>query len=383
VSIAAVPSPGAPIAAPARTLGGYLHEVDLLRLLTFASVIGVHVLGFTVPTSSVAWYGVDMLLHFTRQVFFALTGFVLVYGFLRKPRPMSIFWPRRFLLVGVPYVTWSAVYVLVGWLASDTSRGNVATLISRFSADVLTGNAKYHLYFLMVTMQVYLIAPGLVWVARRTLRTQFIVLGLAFLLQVAILTEYMYVPGSFGAFRSGVEELFPTYLFAILAGTVAAAHSDAFLRWIRSSRRTVAWVVVAGAALSLAVYFVHLGIGRSPSSASAEMQPVESVWSVVAGLGLITLGASWADRRRPHSRSSRFIAWASDRSFGIYLVHPLVIYLVLLGPWFDRVVPAPARFPVLYVIVAGGATLISDLLRRTPVSMPFTGRPFARKKHAS
>jgi peptidoglycan/LPS O-acetylase OafA/YrhL len=357
---------------------GHLHEIDLLRLLTFASVIAVHSLSFADPTPLVPWFGLETLLHFTRQVFFGLTGFVLVYGYLRRPRPMSVFWPKRFLLVGVPYLTWSLVYVFAGWIASDTRRGDVPSLVTSFATDVLTGNAKYHLYFLLVTMEVYLIVPGLVWLAHRAFRMQMIVLTAAFVVQMAILAVFKYSPDTYGPLYGWVENLFPTYLFPIVGGAVAAAHGDAFLGWIRRRRGTVGLIVAAGAVVTLGVYAIQLALGQSPASAATEMQPVEAVWSAVAGVGLLTVGAIWADRRRAASRTSRFIEWASDRSFGVYLAHPLVIWLVLLGPAFDALVPHALRFPALYLCAAVGAMIISDAFRRTPASMPFTGRPFTR-----
>jgi peptidoglycan/LPS O-acetylase OafA/YrhL len=356
----------------------HLHEIDLLRLLTFASVIAVHSLSFASPTPQVPWYGLEALLHFTRQVFFGLTGFVLVYGYLHRPRPLSQFWPKRFLLVGVPYLTWSFVYVFAGWVASDTRRGDVPSLVESYSQDILTGNAKYHLYFLLVTMEVYLIVPALVWIARRTLRTQLGILVAAFSVQMAILAVYKYAPDAYGPAHDWVENLFPTYLFPIVGGAVAASHGTAFLDWIRRRRGTVGLIVLVGAVVTLAVYAIQLAAGQSPAAASTEMQPVEAVWSAVAGIGLLTVGAIWADLRHPTSRPSRFVEWASDRSFGVYLAHPLVIWLVLLGPWFDDVVPAWLRFPALYCCAAVGAMIISDALRRTPASMPFTGRSWSR-----
>ena len=71
------------------------------------------------------------LLHFTRNVFFALTAFVLVNSYLHRPVLMRNFWPRRFLLVGIPYVVWSAIYFVANDLHTP------ASLSEYFRADVL------------------------------------------------------------------------------------------------------------------------------------------------------------------------------------------------------------------------------------------------------
>ncbi|MEK6344876.1 MAG: acyltransferase family protein, partial [Curtobacterium sp.] len=99
-------------ASPTRTADGrprHLYEVDVLRILTFACVIGVHTTSHTAATDDVGLAALLGLLHFTRLVFFSLTAFVLVYSYEIRPRPMAQFWPKRFLLVGVPYLAWSFV----------------------------------------------------------------------------------------------------------------------------------------------------------------------------------------------------------------------------------------------------------------------------------
>jgi len=79
--------PAAPAAkATAKAGKGHLNQVDLVRVLTFASVIAVprhHVHQRRAPTSPPT--GRSTLLHFTRSVFFFLTGFVLVYTYRRRP----------------------------------------------------------------------------------------------------------------------------------------------------------------------------------------------------------------------------------------------------------------------------------------------------------
>ena len=102
-------TPGTQTSAP-RARAPHLYEVDVVRILTFACVIAVHTTSHTVASDDIGLYSLLGLVHFTREVFFALSGFVLVYSYLSKPVPMKKFWSRRFLLVGVPYVVWSAIY---------------------------------------------------------------------------------------------------------------------------------------------------------------------------------------------------------------------------------------------------------------------------------
>ncbi|MCA1837181.1 MAG: acyltransferase, partial [Actinobacteria bacterium] len=145
----------APEAAVRVNSQDHIYAVDLVRVLTFACVIAVHTVATINPADSVPAGGAAMLLHFTREAFFALTAFVLVHRYRNRLR-LRPFWRRRFLLVGVPYVIWSVIYS--GLPLITTPLPPTAALI-QLARNLLTGTAWYHLYFLVVTMQFYLLFP--------------------------------------------------------------------------------------------------------------------------------------------------------------------------------------------------------------------------------
>ncbi|MFZ7088689.1 acyltransferase [Curtobacterium sp. RRHDQ10] len=354
----------------------HLYEVDVLRILTFACVIGVHTTSHTAPTDSLFYGAVLALLHFTRLVFFSLTAFVLVYSYTLRPRPMSQFWPKRFLLVGVPYLAWSFVYVASAWLLSDTERGDVPVFVTTFAHGVVTGTSMYHLYFLLVTMQVYLLLPAIIWLVRVTRGHHSALTIAALVVNLAVYAVYKYDNGVFDGFHGYTKQFFFMYLFFIVSGAVAADHADAFLTWVRARRALIGWVVLGTGLATLLVWWVQIAVGQSVYAAGTPNQPIQIVWSTVVGFGFLALGAKWADRRDPDSWLAKVIDYGSDRSFGIFLSHPFVIWIVLYGDsWMERHVPQPWLTPVMYVIAVVGATLLTELFRWTPLSVPLTGRP--------
>jgi surface polysaccharide O-acyltransferase-like enzyme len=103
-------------------------------------------------------------------------------------------------------------------------------------------------------------------------------------------------------------------------------------------------------------------------------------WSFAVVIALYALGSAWA-RRTPTGRLSQRTESAlqklSQASFGIYLLHPL-----LLNPLSQHGFGLPHSFlpppwsTIVLVVVAGGASyLIVEILARTPLSLPLTGRP--------
>ena len=58
----------------------HLYEVDIVRLLTFVCVVGVHAVSGSMDPDNVASGAFVSLLHFTRGTFFLLSAFVLTYA---------------------------------------------------------------------------------------------------------------------------------------------------------------------------------------------------------------------------------------------------------------------------------------------------------------
>jgi peptidoglycan/LPS O-acetylase OafA/YrhL len=72
---------------------------------------------------------------------------------------------------------------------------------------------------------------------------------------------------------------------------------------------------------------------------------------------------------------------ASDRSFGIFLSHPFFVWFLLWvgDDWLESTVAKPWLTLVTYLAVIVGAILVTEVFRRTPLSLPLTGRPFRQK----
>ena len=66
-------------------------------------------------------------------------------------------------------------------------------------------------------------------------------------------------------------------------------------------------------------------------------------------------------------RSRRVVDYASDRSFGIFLSHPLVIWLLLYGSSpLEALVPKPWLTLVTYLLVVVLSVAITEAFRWTP-----------------
>jgi peptidoglycan/LPS O-acetylase OafA/YrhL len=343
----------------------HLDAIDVVRVLTAAVVVAVHTLSLQPGGFGVSNSALLIVLHVSREVFVLLTAFVLCFSYRdRAPRRWGAFWRRRYLLVGVPYLVWTVIY-----FAADGPPWSPL----RLAGMVLTGGARYHLYFLLVSMQLYLIFPLLrrliAAVPHRWLLAAAVVYQLG---AYAVATAWLGYPSPY----------LVSYLGFVVIGGVAAAHTDELLAWTAGHARLVFGLAGASAAAGLAWFAVQVAVRhRDPGAAATVFQPVVVVESLAVAWAFLAAGTIWAARGRP---GRRWVRGASDASFGVYLAHPLLLQGLLtagLGTlvtgWPQALVTVAALVVVVPVVQLACAGAVAAI-RRTPLSLPLTGHPRRR-----
>ncbi|HEY2667795.1 MAG TPA: acyltransferase [Actinomycetota bacterium] len=379
--------------APARTRRPHLDAVDVVRVAMIAGVIAVHVVAYTTNPEDVVVGAANALLHVNREVFFFLTTFVLCYTYAsRHGWSLTSFWKKRYLFVGVPYLAWTLVY----FLADGGPYRPWSAPARRLLGDVLAGTARYHLYFLLVTMEIYALFPLLLWLLRATRRHHGLLLAASLAVQTAFTATLHYArdaaphaPGLLGAWMRHPDPVVFSYQLYLVAGGIAALHLEELTEWVRAHQRLVHWLVAGGLAAGLASYVLdHVAAGMDAAAAGEVFQPMIAVTTAASVLGLFALGVRWADRG-PQRRFRRAVRTGSDATFGVYLAHPLLLQglLILAAPLAARTVtgavPSVLVLPldvlvVVPVILAVTVTVVA-WTRRTPASLFVAGR--ARLMH--
>jgi peptidoglycan/LPS O-acetylase OafA/YrhL len=318
--------------------------------------------------------GLVVLLHFTRNAFFLLSAFVLFHVYARgKQLRVGGFWRHRFFFIGVPYLVWTVVYWWV--LATPFPTGGS---LHDLAFDVVVGTGEYHLYFLLVSMQLYLLFPALLWLVRRTAGHHLVLFGVSLAVELALMALHHWVvwPGGLAALQAHDYVLSPMYQFYFLAGGLAAFHFDRFHAWVVGHPGGVAALVVGTAALHEGSYLAQLATTGSAAVADDPLQPSIVPWSLAVTVGFYALGCAYARARRDGSRRARFVDQASLASFGVYLVHPLFLN-VLLGRWLSwgaTPVPPAAASALAWIGTLVLSYAFAAVVIRTPLALPLTGR---------
>jgi len=388
--------PGQP-SAPARSRP-HIVAFDMIRLVIMVFVVGVHTLAWGGGQVTVALGAVTTVFHTSRELFLLLTALVLTYNYGHRPRLNTLrFWRRRYWLVVPAYVTWSAIY----YAADGSGRGPFP---AAFLHDLLDAGARYHLYFLLVSMQIYLLFPVFRWVLRKTegYHRWLFAAAVAYQLWLTCALHYHLgrpASGGLAQWLNGAGQGYwvDTYVLYVVAGAIVGWHFEQICAFTRRHLGTIPRIALTagvGVVAGLGTYLIEIyGFGATPANASAVFQPIVILEALAFGWALLGAGLLWSDRGAPHRK---FCAAGSASSFGIYLAHPLVLQGLLLvagascfGPGgglvgavrrapdgLELVVLLFVAVPIIYAI----AWMIASAARRTPLSLLLTGREHAAGK---
>jgi peptidoglycan/LPS O-acetylase OafA/YrhL len=359
------------IPTPQRTPKAKIGELDIVRALAILAVVLIH------TTSEGSWYEkmgpsktqflyffVNKMGGFAVPLFILVSGLVLFYVYIDNwnVKKLGSYYFKRVRSVVVPYVLWSFFYYVYDqWLAAPQ---HVAVDWPKFFSLLPWADAKYHLYFMVIIVQFYVLFPLLLWPARRYgwFRRTLPLWGL--LVQGGFYTYgHWFHPLPYKA------ELCVTYFLLFTLGGWIGIH---YGRVRAFCERHAVWLVPLGAAVGI----VHTGlyILAQYNLASFENTWYELLWTLygcVSAFSLIGL-ALWLQRR--WAKLAETLTSLGIASFGVYLMHPWI-----LSTWKARVAePGSVLGFNLYYFAAFMLTLLVPWLATLAykqAAVLFRGRP--------
>ena len=186
-------------------------------------------------------------------------------------------------------------------------------------------------------MQIYLLFPVILWLVRRTAGHHALLLAASAAVQLAWLSYLMYGPPRPGG--SGTLRTTPTRCCPAISSTSWSVRSppSTWTETLEFVRRTPPPDHGRRGGHRRGNRDLLPGRRRIaemlPVDAAAVLQPVMVPWSLAAvALPVRRWARCGTERRRAGSRLDRGLDIASDRSFGVFLVHPLVLWAAAAGP---------------------------------------------------
>lgn len=312
-----------------------------MRFIACLAVMIVHITATAMDTNGyihgsfphIAILIVNRSFKFTTPIFIFLSGVTSFYSYRKKEFRYFPFIIKRLEKVLVAYFIWCVIYysayIKLGFYSFD---------IKFFIDNVLMGTMSYHLYFVIIITQMYVVGPVFYKLLKNSDRK------LAILIVSAIITvlcaEYIRFENS--------DRLFLKYMFFYMLGIYVTLEYDKYITWINKNKI----VIVAGYVIISAVYTI---VSYYDLTIYIYVWFVFSIFSVffVYYIGLIM--------KKALSKIYSFIKLFGQSSYYIYLMHPLVLTMMIMYTDNNGILSVTKRL-IIYFMTVIPVTVVSCLV---------------------
>lgn len=355
-----------PSVTPAR-----VDEVAPIRVLVFLLVIAGHVLP-NIEQGGVSGE-VARLCQVGKYAFLTISAFIAVWMQLRRPLTLRAHLRRRLPAIVVPFLVWSIVFAAIAVRRDALSANTVA----RFVIDVLTGDGEQHLYFVLLVVQLTVVTPLLTTFVRRTEGKHIVIAIAAAVLQLAIAATLHYAPTQLPS--DVTWRLLPTWAGFAIIGALAAVHIDRITSVVRAHTVAALAIGAAGLVTHVAVFAIESssGVPLIADRAGQAISPAHVLWGLSFLPAVLAVSTTLMRLQPRGTRTFRLVAALADRGYGVYLVHPLMITIVVTA-MSPLALGTPARIAIALPCTVLGTLAVVELLIRSPFGKWTVGRTVRR-----
>jgi peptidoglycan/LPS O-acetylase OafA/YrhL len=365
-----------------------LDHVDAMRPIKQTAVISTHALIYFSPLST-SFVAASMLTltHFSRDAFLFVSACMLAYSYRGSDKvALGPYWKRRFMAVGLVYLVWTVIYFPIAAAKNSPTfpflkipGSAIFSFAGLHNFLFNLGTGYYHLYFLLVLLEFYVLFPYIFLFLKRYPRSRLpVVVGSVvwqIFFPIIIRRDWIGVIMS-PKIETRLVFSYPLYL---LGGVVCAFYLESFHDWVVRHRKGILIATVLVAAVPLVVDYIATHGTRLSGVLVPGANPFAALvipYDVAAILCVYLLGVYLVSPKRS-ARTRAITASGSEAAYGIYVSQ--MIWIIIEVRWaqhfnlYHRVPWIVLMLSALVVTYALG-WLFSALIARTPLARPVVGR---------
>ncbi|MCF6410092.1 acyltransferase [Pseudalkalibacillus salsuginis] len=347
-----------------------IHEIYITRAIAIIGVLIVHATATPVtqiidPDLSKGFHFMNVFFKFGTTTFILLSSFVLFYTYYHRQldrKLMIRFYKRRLLYILLPYTLFSIAYFFGPFSNYPFFQGVDKEAVRSFFISMLTGKAEGHLYFVFISVQLYLMFPLFLWLLKKYPSTckYLVLIGFASQWAFVLLNHhYLHI-----TLKGSIAFSYFSFYFT---GAFLGIYYHQIIDWLKQNRAKSIMYQVMLMSMWISVAGIHIWMWYVTRIKGTQLPlfMFEGVWNAHTFLSAIVLIVmSHYIFKLASSRIVNTLIHLGVLSFGIYLVHIFALRTyTYLFPYQGE--------PLQYSLTVGGAFLAELLLSSWIVNLFF------------
>jgi len=297
-----------------------IQYLNVIRITATSFVILLHIISIYINSAvffdTGVWWFFSILNSGTRAgvpLFFMISGYLL----LNNPKTLEFatFYKKQILRVFIPFLTWDIIYFLCK-IISHNEKLNLG-LIYTFLKEFTNRGSYYHLWFVYSIIAVYLFAPFMKRITDSCSNKQLI--WLLFVITFA------------STLRPFINTVTPLYIFWF--DPIANGYFGYFLLGYILGKfeigKKIRIVLYIGGIAGLLIGAIGMYILSSHERIDYTFNMGFSVNHYLSATALFLLFKNMKRLNNLKERTERIISYVSSITFGVYLIHPLIIEIFM------------------------------------------------------
>lgn len=323
-----------------------LDVIYIVRALAILGAIAVHVTSVPlgqIDANSIMFFNYNFINIFSKYgtpTFIFLSAFVLFYSYYKRPvngKMLGRFYQRRFLYILIPYLICSVFYYVIqlyfSYGESWHQFSQQASLLHFFKLAV-TGKAFYHLYFIFISIQFYILFPPMLWLLQRKPRLTNHLVWFGFILQWVFVLYNLYV-WNFNDKAFLALSYFSNYFLGAYCGIKYEQVKDWMIVSKRKllSRKAVLWVPLWLIWIVSSLEHVLLWYRTRVNGVYGDPLTYEVLWSLQTYTSsLILIQISYFLLEKLSAKMINMLIHLGVVSFGVYIIHVAILFFYIRLP---------------------------------------------------
>lgn len=301
------------------------NKIQIIRAILAIFVVLIH----TLPNN------IELRIILRPILNISVAGFIFLSGFLTKlDIETRAFYKKRILTVLVPYLIFSVLYSI-----PEIMHLNLTDSLKLLAKNIITSEGKYHLYYLVVYIQLVLVTPLLAKIAKQKSKILDMIIFLIQPLFIACL--YLGILGeSILKVSPWYGIVFPAWLSYYYLGLVVGNRAKS----VKASGVLLLAAFMLSGIFQIAESFIWKERGAISDIYYSQLRITALVQNIP---GVLLLAKIAMSKKRT---TARLLERVGDASFGIYLLHPAFIMVC------DKILArTEATFAITFVVAFAGS----------------------------